>query len=323
MNNYIDTAVIIDIMEFDEKPGPFCMSYGFNLNPVVSSIKVSGLVNKPYVRRNREGRMEIVTGYRRIIALKALDRKTVPCIDLTDSGLSEADMFLMNLNDNLCTRRFNNVEKGMILNGLMRYIPDKVTDYLQPLGISSKREANILAGIKDLHNNSKDYIAEGSVSIKTLESLLNMKEPFIDKILNAIINLKLNVNQQMLFIEYINDIIIKENKSINELFNEETFNSILTGKDRNIPQKSKRFMDLLRARRLPSLTKNEKAFASMISRLDLPRGVRIKPPPFFEGPDYLLEISFRDGAMLKDKIDALARIEKLTDIKAPWKETGL
>ncbi|MBN1626023.1 MAG: ParB N-terminal domain-containing protein [Deltaproteobacteria bacterium] len=323
MNNIINKLAVVDIGEFDEVPGPFCMSYGFKLNTVVSSIKAVGLINRPCVRRNREGHMEIITGYRRVLALKTLDMTTVPCIDLTDSGLTDADMFLLNLNDNLCTRRFNNVEKGMILNGLLKYSPDEETDYIPLLDITSKWEADILSGIKDLHNNAKDSIAQGSVSIKTLGSLLDMKGIPVNLILNWIIKLKLNTNQQMLFIEYINDISIREGKGVNEFLNEETFVNILTDEDKNIPQKAKRFMDLLRARRLPFLTKNEKAFASLISGLDLPKGVRITPPPFFEGPDYLLEISFRDGVMLKEKIDALARIKGLPGIKAPWEEEGL
>lgn len=323
MNDIMNNAVFMDIREFNEVPGPFCMSYGFDLNAIVSSIKAVGLVNRPYVRRNREGQVEIITGYRRILALKALDRETVPCVDLTDSGLSDADMFLLNLNDNLCTRMFNNVEKGMILNGLSDYLPNGgMYDYLSALGISSRREAEILSGIRESDDKIKAFIADGTISLKTIGTLTDINGPSQDTILMWITELKLNVNQQMLFIEYINDISIKEGKGINELLDEEDFTGILRDKGKNIPQRAKRFIDLLRARRLPLLTRNEKAFASLISGLNLPKGVRIKPPAFFEGPDYLLEISFRDGEMLKEKIDKLSQIKGVSHIRDPWKEPG-
>jgi ParB-like chromosome segregation protein Spo0J len=322
MNHLNNNTVFIDIREFNEKPGPFCMSYGFDLNSIITSIETVGLINKPYIRRVKTGSIDIVTGYRRILALKAINWDRVPCIELLDSSLSDRDLLLLNIYDNLCTRRFNYIEKGMILNRLLKYfeIEDIYRSYINLLDISSRREVGILIKIEELDDDVKEIIAGESLSIKTIESLFELKDHFRNIVLKWIIKLKLNINQQIIFIEYINDISIIEGKSIQEILNEASFADLKMEDDNNNPQKAKRFIELLRSRRLPVLTRNEKAFARQIYNLGLPKNVRIKHSPFFENPDYLLEISFKDGKNLKEILDALARIKGFSNIKDPWKE---
>jgi len=321
-NQILNNTVFIDMKELDGKPGPFCMSYKFDLNTIISSIERIGLINKPYVRRNKAGSIDIVTGYRRILALKALNWDKVPCIDVADACLSDKDLLILNVYDNLCTRRFNYVEKGMILNRLMIFFTKEeiYKIYMNVLGISSRREADILMKIKEFNDDEKQMILNESISLKTIGSLLDLDNISRNEFLKWIFNLKLNFNQQILFIDYINDIIIKEETNIGELLNEEIFTSLLMEDGQNIPQRAKRFIELLKARRMPVLTKNEKAFSRLISDLKLPHNVRIKHSPFFEGTDYQLEISFKDGMKLKETIDALAGINDLSNIKDPWKE---
>jgi ParB family transcriptional regulator, chromosome partitioning protein len=322
MDHLTNNIAYIDIREFTEKPGPFCISYGFDLNNIIASIESVGLINKPYIRRTSANSIDIVTGYRRILALKALKWDRVPCIELMDVCLSDKDLLLLNIYDNLCTRRFNYVEKGMILNRLLMYYQREVIyrSYINLLDISGRREVDILIKIEELDDDAKEIIAGGSLSIKTIESLFELKDHSQNVVLKWIIKLKLNINQQMLFIEYINDISIREEKSIQEILNEANFAGLIMEDGINNPQKAKRFIELLRARRMPVLTRNEKAFARQISNLGLPKSVRIKHAPFFENPDYLLEISFRDGNKLKEIIDALAGIKGFSNIKDPWKE---
>lgn len=321
-NQIFNNTIFINTKELDEKPGPFCMSYSFNIKTLMSSIEKIGLINKPHVRRNKAGFIDIITGYRRIMALKALNWDRVPCIELTDSGISDNDLLILNLYDNICTRRFNYVEKGMILNRLLMFFTkgEIYQTYMNILGISNRREADLLSQIQDLDDDVKNIIASDSLSIKTIESLFELGYPARNKILAWITNLKLNFNQQALFIEYIIDISIREETSIQELLDEEIFVSLMAKEEQNTPQKAKRVIDLLRARRMPVLTKNEKTFTRQVSNLNLPKNVRIKHTPFFEGADYLLEISFKDGGRLKDTIEALARIKELSNIKDPWKE---
>ena len=64
----------------------------------------------------------------------------------------------------------------------------------------------------------------------------------------------------------------------------------------------------------------EEAFEKRISGLGLPERVKISHAPFFENPDYRLEILFRDGKVLGETVKNLARINELEGICDPWEE---
>ncbi|MBN1626144.1 MAG: hypothetical protein JW944_06425, partial [Deltaproteobacteria bacterium] len=133
-------------------------------------------------------------------------------------------------------------------------------------------------------------------------------------------DLRFNFNQQMTFIEYIVDISIKEERPVPKLLDEDQLKGISHDGKLNTPQKAKKMLDLLRTRRFPLLTAEEKGFHKKIAGLDLPKNIRIEHPPFFETVDYRLEINFRTGKELKETVDVLTRTEGLDKIGDSSKE---
>jgi len=130
--------------------------------------------------------------------------------------------------------------------------------------------------------------------------------------------IKFNFNQQMQFTEYIKDISIKEEKSIAQILLEKKLLKLLEDKKLNNPQKAKHVLNHLRFRCFPRLIDSEKTFKKNISRLNLPKNVRIQHPPFFETPNYRLEILFRNGKELKEKIGFLSNLGHLESVGDPW-----
>jgi len=314
--------ILIDLKEFDEAPGPNCMSFGFGIKTLINSIEAVGLINTPFVTRNREGCLYIVAGYRRIMALKAMKYGRIDCIDLSDSGLSALEMLLFNLYDNITIRRFNEVEKGMILNRLMLYMSKENIEkhYMQLLGINNRRELDILMRIEELNETTKKSIADGALSANTIGFIQELDNRSRSVILKWISDLILNFNQQLKYIDYLIDISIKEGKSTADIMDEDRFLRLLKEKDLNTPQKARKMLKVLRTRRFPFLTNSEKEFDKRIKGLRFPDGVSIGHSPFFEGQAYRLEIVFKDGRELKEKIDTLARTEGLNSIRDPWRE---
>ena len=89
----------------------------------------------------------------------------------------------------------------------------------------------------------------------------------------------------------------------------------------NTPQRAKAVFRLLRKRRFPTLALAEERFKTKVSYLRLPEGVRIDPPPHFEGPHYRLEVLFKNGSQLRNKIERLlTQPEALEGLVPPWKE---
>ena len=323
IQEFTGRRVVIALKDLGEDPGPYCMSFGFDLKPLVRSIKECGLVNTPFVTENRDGKMEVVVGYRRMMALKSLQWEKIPCRDLSDSGLSLLECLLLNLYDNLATRELNEVEKGMVLNRLVAHLPKKkiVDHYLPLLNLPSHEPTlDIFMNLEQLEHPIKLSLSEKRISFQSVKVLMELEADSRSVIFDWISKIRLNSNQQAKFIEYTMDLSIKEEKQIPELLREKSFLDIEEDKKLNNPQKAKLLLDLLKSRRFPLLTRSEKVFQEKISNLGLPEGIRVSHPLFFEGPDYRLEIVFKGGKELKEKINALSQLSGLKDICDPWQE---
>jgi hypothetical protein len=313
---------LVDSNTIDNSPGPCCMSFGFDLNPLIQSINKIGLINRPLLMEGKHGLLTVITGYRRIKALKSLEWNRIPCWILPESKISPLKCLLLNLYDNLATRELNEVEKGMILSRLCSWVPRyEVLEVYMPLLDLPSHEPTLFFFTKlerELDPKIKEYLVQENLSLQITKMLLEMEPEARSQVFSVISNIKFNINQQKYLIDYIIDISNIENKPIPEILKEPSLEEVFTNKHLNSPQKAKAILKLLRARRLPSLVKAEELFKKRVSGLDLPDEVRIFAPQYFEEPDYRLEVRFRDGKGLKKTINRLALIKGLEDIGNPW-----
>lgn len=130
---------------------------------------------------------------------------------------------------------------------------------------------------------------------------------FTDKssIFKAILKLKLNKNQQLRFIEYIQDLSIIKEMPVEHILSDPGLQVINGQKDGNIPQKARQALAYLKAMRFPRLAEAEKHMQAVIHKLNLPPGSRIRNDPSFENREICLEILFEDGSDLKRKLKSL------------------
>jgi hypothetical protein len=313
--------IFVNLSLINQAPGPYCMSFGFDLDPLIKSIENIGLLNSPLVVKTDNGKFDVVVGFRRILALKSLDWEGVPCRDLSDSGLSSLELFLTSFHDNLPIRRFNDVEKGMILRGLTARtsVKEILEVYMHLLHLPARESTlDVYLRMADLDETITTSFATGRLSFPTIKALLDMDVDSRFETYQWINNLNLNFNQQLQFIEYTLDISIKEQKMIPEVIREKQFVSVMEDKKLNTPQKAKRVLGHLKSRRFPLLTRSENAFQKKISGLGLPEGVTVSYPPFFEGSGYRLQISFKNGETLREKIEILSDLKGLEEIGDPW-----
>jgi hypothetical protein len=311
----------VDLSGIDERPGACCMSFGFDLKPLQRSIAKVGLVNQPFVARGDKGRIQVVAGYRRLLALKKLQWERVPCWDL--SHLSLQERLLFNFYDNHATRGFNDVEISMVLSRMVTHFSKEeiLRGYMPLLGLPSHEETlDRYLALETLEHPIKVALVQKALSFRVLRPLLQMDDDTREAVIQWMLQFKFNFNQQRQVIEYIIDICDNENKKARVLLEEEDFGSPVKGVEMNPPQKAKQVVHRLRARCHPALTKAEQIFRNRVSRLGLPDGAFIKHPPFFEDPYYRLEIAFRNGKGLTGKLKALLGLEGLQNIGDPWTE---
>jgi hypothetical protein len=313
----------IALSRISEDPGPYCMSFRFELGPLIRSIEKIGLIHPPLVVKGDGDCLDVVIGYRRILALKSLKCEEAPMKDLSDLGLQPLDLLLFNLYDNLSIRPFNVVEKGMILNRLKPHLSEEeiLKGFMPLLGLPPHEEARKIYGkLEALDPELKASSAEGDLALKTIKALLETDPNSRGALFEWIKDLRFNFNQQLLFVENTEDISVMEEISVPQVLRDKSLMGVRGDEKLNTPQKAKRVLALLKSKRFPLLTRSEEAFEKEISSLGLPERVKISHPPFFEDSHYRLEILFENGRKLEETIKQLDRLSGLEGIGDPWEE---
>jgi len=314
----------IRLQDIEDRPGPYCMSFGYGLEPLIRSIKAVGLMNSPLLRENLGGALHVIAGYRRIHALKSLGYQEVLCRVLPESQITPLEGLLFSFYDNLATRKLNDVEKGMVLRRLSQCLPEDqiLEEYMPLLNLPSHRTTLFLYIELEarLEDEIKLDLARGNLALRAARMLLEMDSRTRWSVFRILSNLTLNVNQQLQFIDYVVDIAKIEKKGVTELLHEPVLVELCTGEGINRPQRTKAVLNFLRSRRLPTLKEAERRFHETVNRLKLPQGVSISASPFFEASQYRLQVLFENGEELRRKIVRLAETEGLLALGDPWRE---
>ncbi len=300
--------------------GLFRMSFGFDSAALVRSIKRIGLLNAPLIFLEDNMEINIVSGYRRIFALKELGCQNVSCIVLPQH-LTKKECLLINFYDNVATRSFNAVEKAMVCSRLSALFPrsEIVRRFMPALGLPSHEAVLDLYNAIDaeLDNEIKHALASARMSVKTVEELLKFPDKDRQTLMDLFSKMNFNSNQQIQVLDLIKDISLRDSKSVSAILEEDNFNSIIMDEAMNVPQKGRAFLDHCRRIRHPFLYSAERGFKSKVKSLKLPREVEIADPKCFEPGEFTMQISFKDGLQLKKTLSKTLSLP-LEKLSLPW-----
>lgn len=313
---------VIPLKTLTEVPGPYCMSFGFDLSAMVRSIEQVGLVNPPLVEEGRGQDPLIICGYKRILALKSLGAKDCPVRVLDAEGISPADALLTSLLDNLATRRLNVVEKAMALSRLSAFFTraEILERFMPALDLPRREETLALHMVidRDLDTDMKRSLVLQRVAVKSMGLLQNLKFDEIKGFFSLFEKVSFNPNQQAEVITLVEDLSRAQRTSADAILGCERVTEILFDTRLNGPQKANTLLGTLRAMRFPRLMEAEREFKARVSGLGLPQGIKILRPPFFEDRNYRMEILFENGRELEDKLDRVRRTPRLETLGNPW-----
>ena len=320
--NYILDYIELD--SIDTESAPFSFSYGFNVSHLVDSIQQVGLINPPILKK-AEDSLVLIAGYKRVLALKKLKWSRVEGLIILED-IPPLKCLLINLHDNISTRKLNEVEKAILISKLAEYMkPEQVVEnYFSLLDLPKYMPMyNLYIWIANsLSKKIKDQLASGDISLKTVRFMYENEIPCDDIEIygDLMLKLKFSFNEQMQLIEYTQDICRKEGIKLKQLFEEKEVKDIIESKSLTNRDKSKKILNLFRKKNFPKLYHAEDVFKKRVQRLNLPSGVELKAPPYFESPYYKLEIAFRDGHELKRKLLDIINTEGIELVGDPWKE---
>jgi len=271
-----------------------------------------GLLNPPILRKKSNATHQVICGYKRVLVLRKLG---IPSLTSTivPPEISDKKSLLLSLYDNISHREFNPIEKSMAIIKLQNYYTEEkiVHDFLPVLKlkphITQLRAFKLLC---KLEREIKDALLEGKISVHTSIQLSQMDRASRRALGKLLIALSLSVSKQAEILDYVLEIAIRENLPVEKVIGTSEIRSILENKKLNNPQKGESIRKYLRERRYPQLTEKEKQFTYNLKQLKFPPQITLRPPPFFEGDNYHLNLRFKNLNGLKQSLQKLESLLK-------------
>jgi ParB-like chromosome segregation protein Spo0J len=308
----------IPLAAVDLEDHTFVVPDGSDLTRLLASMGEVGLLAPPWLRARADGRWQVVAGLKRLKAAAQLDKKDkkswerLPARTLPAST-PESHCLLVGLYDNAFTRGFNLWEQAILARRLLDHW-DRATvagKFLPYLGLpASKAHLERLLRVSALEPPFQELCAQGRLALTAAASLSQW--PWADRAaaLSFFAGLPFSQSKQEQFLEDVELLARRGNTSPGVILSRKQLRQPLDDPALTPVERAEAVRRLMRGWVNPRLNAALTAFQQALGRLGLkghPR-VRLQPPPAFEGPDFHLEIKFRDPPELQGLLAEIARL---------------
>ena len=292
------------------------------LDRLGASLLAVGLINPPWLKPQPGGhRFGVVTGARRLQAAADLGWQEIT-VRLVPAGTPDFYCLLVHVMDNAFTREFNLREQADLAVRLLSHTDREtvVARYLPYLGLApSQAHLSRLIKTAGLEAPWQQLAADGRLALTAAARLADWDPearaaawPFLD-------SLRLSQNKQEELLDQVTLLARREGISAAAVLARDELRRALTDPDRSPQEKTEAIRRRLYAQVYPRLSAAREAFETVLARLGWKHTTRFRlhPPAVFEGPDFNLEIKFRDAPELQQllgEIDRLTRQEDFVEL---------
>ncbi len=309
---------IIGLNEIDCRDRTFGISSTIDsgwIDSLARSIDHLGLVQPPLIATGLlEGR--IVSGFRRIAAIRRLDWRDISCRVLGTETTPQICAQLA-VAENAWQRPLNLMEKARAFALLEKFHPESgsLSDIARPLGlVENSMMIDKLIRLTRLPDFIQTSVETGTIGMAMALRLGELAAEESRRILLLFQTFQFGLNRQREVLELIREIAKRESITISRLLTSEAIQAILDRTDQDRPARGNALRMYLKKRRYPALTKTEMAFTQLERKLGLGPMVRMVPPPYFEGKTYQLNMKFGTIAELKAHHQMLEKIIRDPDL---------
>jgi len=292
----------------------FCLSYPCRAMNLISSIDLVGIINPPVVREVAEG-YQIVCGRGRLEAARKLGHAETIC-KVLPPWVDDLSCLAIAFEENITTRGFNLVEKALVVEKFLNYLPDEevIKNVLPRLGLKPHyHHLETLQKINFLEDEAKKLLATEELNPQVAVKLLDWDEKSRQSFLKLVSELRLSFSRQREILELLEDWHRKEGLSPAEILEGEEIRECLIDEKLNPPQKAERLQQILRERLYPTLEEAKKRLETINKKLAR-EGARLRPSPSFEKNFWRLEVIFQNVQELQEKWpQLLAQLSHLED----------
>jgi hypothetical protein len=287
----------IQLAEVDWNDTTCLISYGPCPEKLSISIQAVGLLQQPLLQCKEDGFLQIVCGSRRLEVCRKLGLEPLPCQVLPRPLPPEACLPLA-IHENVSQRRLNPVEKSLALTKLAHYIPrSQLLEEFMPL-LDLEPSVTILKRYQRLSTLEPvilDGVAGGRLSERSGFALTDLKATDRLAFFHLFEELPFSASMQEELIDVVVEIARRDKLTPAQVLEGEREKELRRALNRPARQRAQDLRGHLQTRRAPRLGARKERFAREVKELGLPAGIRLVPPPFFEGPQWRLECTFKSA----------------------------
>jgi ParB family chromosome partitioning protein len=319
--NYDDE--VISVSEIDIKDDTCRLSLRTDPDALVASIRAVGLINPPILRQRHDFKYQIVCGFRRVMACKALGWREINALALKGSP-SEVDTLKLAILDNRSHRELNVVEQARGIQKLSLHLPSR--NRLQMLSSllgfpQSQKVFKKIDALSLLPEVIQAGIIDEIVSFEAAVDLSGFSHEDALSFFELFGVLKLSQNKQREVITLVQEIAIRENLKPVEVLQSKEVSAILDRPELNRNEKGAKVRVSLKRRRFPTLAKTEERFSKELKALKLNEHIHMTAPTYFEGGPHTLRMTFKsmeDFDERRKTLDAMAKNSALKRLLEPF-----
>jgi ParB-like chromosome segregation protein Spo0J len=291
-----------------------------DLTRLIASIQEVGLLNPPWLRARADDRWQVVAGGKRLLAAAQLGWQAISARILPTS-VPESRCLLVALYDNAFSRGFNLREQAFMARRLLDHWDRAAVaaKFLPYLGLPpAAAHLDRLLQVSTLEPRFQELCARGRLALTAAASLVQWPEQDRAAALPYLAELPFSQSKQEQFLEAVALLARRDGVSPGEILSRPQLRQPLFDPTLNPPERAEAVRRCLKRWLNPRLSAAITSFQEALGRLGLrghPR-VHLQPPPAFEGPDFHLEIKFRDAPELQQLLEEIARLSGKEDFIA-------
>ena len=276
----------------------FIVTYRPEMQALQRSVAQVGVLTPLHLRQpSDQAPLQVVCGSKRLLACQQTGHTSVPALVYSTAELPEPQAFLLALHDNLGCRVLNAVEKARILWRLRQDLHTPPATLLQEfcplLDLPPRAETlQVYWSLATLEDALQAAVVEGTLPLETALWIGTHAAEDHQALLGLFTGLKVGSNRAREFVAYIDEICQRDSCRPAVLLQDLGVPTLLTDPQLAGPQKLDRVRHVLRQARYPQLSTYEQRFQAAARRLRLPPQITLRPPPYFEGQQYQVTLSF-------------------------------
>jgi hypothetical protein len=287
-----------------------------DVNDLLESIQYDGLITPPLLIK-KNSTFIVVSGFRRIAACLKLDWTEITARTLKpDSGA--LDCLRLAIAENALQRSLNLIETSRCLQKLSSFITNSnhLAESASSLGLPDN--PSIIDKIKSLSLLPRPIqisILADTISLAMAKELELLETDCAIAFTRLFDQLKIGLNKQKEIVTLVKEIARRDGLSTQEVMEDKHFSEIMTHRDLDRGQKSRKLRSYLRKRRYPRLAEAQKNFEIHRKNLNLGNDIKLIPPKEFEATVYGLNLTFSNLEHLKTLQTRLNRIIQQPEFK--------